>query len=107
LLVMLGDVMVDRLSAGLGNQLLRSDPIRIIEAVITGVSFLGAGTIIRQRSDPQVEGLTTAASILLAAALGICVALSQLALGVGVTVLTLVTFRSAAVFKNWLERHQG
>jgi putative Mg2+ transporter-C (MgtC) family protein len=100
-------VMIDRLSAGFGNQLLRSDPIRIIEAVITGVSFLGAGTIIRQRSDPQVEGLTTAASILLAAALGICVALSQLALGVGVTILVLVTLRSANVLKDWLERHQS
>jgi putative Mg2+ transporter-C (MgtC) family protein len=50
---------------------LTSDPIRIIEAVITGVSFLGAGTIIRnQRDGGRVEGLTTAASLLLAAAIG-------------------------------------
>ncbi|MCI0721969.1 MAG: MgtC/SapB family protein, partial [Acidobacteria bacterium] len=70
LLVLLGHVMVRNYDAKLAS-LLTSDPIRIIEAVITGVSFLGAGTIIRDpRDGGQVEGLTTAASLLLAAAIG-------------------------------------
>ena len=107
LLVMLSDVIVEEFSAGLSSQLVRADPIRIIEAVITGVSFLGAGTIIRYRSDRQVEGLTTAASILLAATLGICVALSQLALAVGVTTLALVTLRGINILENWLERRRN
>jgi putative Mg2+ transporter-C (MgtC) family protein len=68
---------------------------------------LGAGTIIRSRSDRQVEGLTTAASILLAAALGICVALSQLALAVGVTVLALITLRGVNALEHWLERRRN
>ncbi len=91
LFVSLGDIMVQHFDKNLPHGLLRSDPVRIVEAVVTGVSFLGAGTIIRRRSSNQVEGLTTAASILFAAAVGICVALSQLYLAVGSTVLVLVT----------------
>jgi putative Mg2+ transporter-C (MgtC) family protein len=106
LLVTLSELMVKEFGADLGSQLVRADPIRIIEAVITGVSFLGAGTIIRSRSGRQVEGLTTAASILLAAALGICVALSQLALAIGVTVLALITLRGVNVLESWLERRR-
>jgi putative Mg2+ transporter-C (MgtC) family protein len=107
LLVTLSDLMVYEFSVNLSSQLVRADPIRIIEAVITGVSFLGAGTIIRSRSDGQVEGLTTAASILLAAALGICVALSQLALAIGVTILALITLRGVNALERWLERRRS
>lgn len=93
LLVLLGQVMVRNYDAKLAS-LLTSDPIRIIEAVITGVSFLGAGTIIRnQRDGNQVEGLTTAASLLLAAAIGISVALSQFVVAVGLTLLILCVLR--------------
>lgn len=45
------------------------DTVRVIEGVIAGVAFLGAGTIIQSRGD--VVGLTTGASIWLAGALGV------------------------------------
>jgi putative Mg2+ transporter-C (MgtC) family protein len=93
LLVALGDVVVKHFDVGLGTELVRSDPVRVVEAVITGVSFLGAGTIIRHRSERQIEGLTTAACILFTAALGVCVALSQVVLALGVTALVLLTLR--------------
>jgi putative Mg2+ transporter-C (MgtC) family protein len=103
LLVALGDIVVARFDVALGRELVQSDPIRIIEAVITGVSFLGAGTIIRHRGKNQVEGLTTAASLLFAAALGVCVALSQAMLAVGLTLLVLVTLRGMSLARHWLE----
>jgi putative Mg2+ transporter-C (MgtC) family protein len=106
LLVALGDVMIKHFDVALGSELVRSDPTRIIQAVITGVSFLGAGTILRFSSTRQVEGLTTAASILFAAAVGVCVALSQLVLAAGVTVLVLVTLRGVGHFERWLEQRQ-
>lgn len=93
LLVALGDVISSRFHIELGGQLVQADPIRIMEAVITGVSFLGAGTIIRSRDDGQVEGLTTAASLLVAAGVGICVVLSRMVLAVGITILTLFALR--------------
>jgi len=93
LVVALSDVMVQRFNTGLSAQLVRSDPVRVMEAVITGVSFLGAGTIIRRGAERQVEGLTTAASLLFTAAVGVCVALSQILLAIGVTVIVLITLR--------------
>jgi len=64
LLVVLGDVMIANYSTSSFVQAIQTDPIRIMEAIITGISFLGAGTIIFRNQDETVEGLTTAASIL-------------------------------------------
>lgn len=47
------------------------DPTRIAAGVITGIGFLGAGTIIRERE--KVMGLTTAASLWICAAIGLAV----------------------------------
>ncbi len=47
----------------------KGDPVRVIEGVIAGVAFLGAGTIIQGRG--EVKGLTTGASIWLTGATGL------------------------------------
>jgi len=91
LLVGLGEVTIAQYGALQSSDALRSDPIRILEAVITGVSFLGAGTIIRDRAG--VRGLTTAASLLTAAATGAAVALSQLVLAAGVALAAFLILR--------------
>lgn len=75
---------------------LEADPIRVIQAVVTGVSFLGAGAIIKHR-EGDVDGLTTGASLLMTAALGVAVGLSQRWLATGVAVLTLVTLHIVPV----------
>jgi putative Mg2+ transporter-C (MgtC) family protein len=62
--------------------------------------------IIRSRAGGQVEGLTTAASILVAAAVGVCVALSQIVLALGVTVLVLITLRGLGFAENCLAQRQ-
>ncbi len=48
-----------------------SDLSRVMQGVITGIGFLGAGTIIKHRSDEKVVGLTTAAVVSVTAAIGI------------------------------------
>lgn len=48
-----------------------ADPARIAAGVITGIGFLGAGTIIREREG--VKGLTTAASLWVVAGIGLAV----------------------------------
>lgn len=76
------------------DQNLRFDPIRIIEAVVTGISFLGAGTIFVLRGkDARVKGLTTAASILTTAAVGLIVGLERYFLAVGSTVIIFAVLR--------------
>lgn len=94
LLVALGDVLITRFDADFDSTVIRADPVRIIEAVVTGVAFLGAGTIIRHGTQSNtVEGLTTAASLLFTAAIGVSVALRQYTLAVSATILALVTLR--------------
>ena len=102
LLTGLAEVLVQNMSVD--DSLIRADPIRIIEAVITGVTFLGAGTIIRHRGENQVEGLTTAASLLLVGALGIGVALGQLVLAAGATLIVFIILR---VLKSEEEKVAG
>jgi putative Mg2+ transporter-C (MgtC) family protein len=64
------------------------DPARIAAGVITGIGFLGAGTIIREREN--VKGLTTAASLWLVAAIGLAVGIGFYTASIITTVLALV-----------------
>jgi len=66
---------------------------RIIQGIVAGVGFLGAGTIMRRQTEESVHGLTTAASIWLAAALGVACGLAfwtLVAVGCGLGVVVLV-----------------
>jgi putative Mg2+ transporter-C (MgtC) family protein len=94
LLVVLTDAVIAHFATESAPSLLRTDPVRVIEAIVTGTAFLGAGTIFRHGSD-KIEGLTTAASLLLVASIGVAVALRQIVLAVLVTVLALVLLRVA------------
>ena len=94
LLVGLADGFMIRADEAALAESVRVDPIRVIEAVVTGVSFLGAGTIIHNRDkERHVEGLTTAASLLFTAAVGICAGLRLYVLGIGATALALFVLR--------------
>jgi putative Mg2+ transporter-C (MgtC) family protein len=93
LIVSLSNVMVTHINLQQGSELIGTDPIRIIQAVITGVSFLGAGTIIRSSRSKHIEGVTTAASILFSVSVGIAVALTQFVLAFGATLLAVLTLR--------------
>ncbi len=66
-----------------------ADPTRIAAGIVTGIGFLGAGAILRQGED--VKGLTTAASIWTAAAIGMAIGFGLYVTGVVATVLVLVT----------------
>ena len=61
------------------------DPIRVIEAVITGIAFLGAGAIIQSRGN--VRHMTTGATIWLAGSAGVACGAGYLVIGAMTTVL--------------------
>lgn len=90
LLVVLGDMMIYNYTGNEVIDAIQADPIRIMEAIITGISFLGAGTIIFRDRDETVEGLTTAASILFAASIGIGVAIERYLLSTILTIVAIV-----------------
>lgn len=66
----------------------RIDPLRLIEAITSGVAFLGAGTIIVARA--RVRGLTTAAGMWLAGAVGLCAGVGNLGLAAMTTALAVL-----------------
>lgn len=76
------------------------DPFRLVEAVIAGVSFIGAGTIFAQRSAGTVTGITTAASLLMVAVIGVAVGFDYNLLAFLITAATL----SVLVLLAWIER---
>ena len=63
---------------------------RLVAQIVTGIGFLGAGTIIQVKD--RVEGLTTAAGIWSVAAIGMAFGFGLYLLGIGTTVLLLVAF---------------
>lgn len=67
----------------------RFDAAGLIGAVVTGISFLGAGMIIFRSDRQGVKGLTTAAGILTTAVIGMLVGLERYLLATGVTLLVL------------------
>lgn len=104
LLVVLGDFMIKMYSDSALTQAVRADPIRIMEAIITGISFLGAGTIIFRNRDESVEGLTTAASILFAASIGITVAVQHYLLAGILTIIAIVILYGLGYIERFIKR---
>jgi len=54
-----------------------ADMSRVIQGVIAGIGFLGAGAIIKNRGQDDVQGLTTAAGVWMTAAIGVAVGLGR------------------------------
>ena len=102
LFVILGELFVQRFDRGDPQEQMRFDPIRVIEAVVTGVSFLGAGTIFVSRGKESVKGLTTAASILVTAAVGMIVGLEYYLLAACVTAMIFFVLHALVWLKEKL-----
>lgn len=65
-----------------------NDASRVIQGIATGIGFLGGGTILKLTQDEEVKGLTTAAGIWVAAAIGIAVGFGQLGTAVLATLFS-------------------
>ncbi|CAE7449664.1 unnamed protein product [Symbiodinium sp. CCMP2456] len=78
---------------------LEVDLFRIVSGIIGGVGFLGAGSIIESRGD--VRGLTTAASIWVAAATGLACGMGFYGLGVMAIGLAMITLVCVGAFERF------
>lgn len=81
---------------------LDADPSRVASSVVTGIGFLGAGVIVKRHGD--IHDLTTAASIWMAAAIGMAVGVGALLLASGATVLAWVTLE---ILRHITKDHDG
>ena len=99
LFVCASEVMVFQFAA-LGSGSVNLNPLYTLGAVATGVSFLGAGTIFVSRRGDAVHGLTTAASLLATAAVGVAVGLERYVLAVGAVLLLLAILSALHAVKR-------
>ena len=89
MMVSLSRIMIAEFPAG-DVAMVQADPVRVMEAVIVGVSFIGAGTVLKSEKTQSVYYLTTAASILFAAGIGITVALNHYWLATAFSILVIL-----------------
>jgi putative Mg2+ transporter-C (MgtC) family protein len=94
LFVRLGLALIGDAAARFPSGALRADPTRTIEALAVGISFIGAGAIFRDRSGRAMQGLTTAAGLLVVAAIGIAVAINRYIVAAGITLISLFILRT-------------
>src|SRR5205809_5737763 len=63
---------------------------RVIQGIVTGIGFIGAGSILKLGEQHEIRGLTTAASVWMTAAIGVTVGLGNLGIGLMITILALI-----------------
>jgi putative Mg2+ transporter-C (MgtC) family protein len=77
---------------------------RVIQGIITGIGFIGAGTILKLEGEVEVKGLTTSAGIWMAAAIGVAVGLGALGLAVMTTIIALIILTVTVALDNWINK---
>ncbi len=82
-------IMIVSFTMGVMYEHIEPDPGRIAAQVVSGIGFLGAGTIIREGF--SVKGLTTAASLWAAAAIGLTVGLGMYDMAIIATIIVFFT----------------
>jgi putative Mg2+ transporter-C (MgtC) family protein len=94
-------IIADRLQMSAGNAT-PTDTSRIAQGVITGIGFLGAGTILRHQG--TVFGLTTAAVIWLAAAIGMAAGSGFIDLAIWGTAFSLIVLQIYGRLEFWMRQ---
>ena len=110
-LVALGSALFMIVSAygfegALGSPEHRWDVSRVAAQVVSGISFIGAGTIIFHKSENVVRGLTTAAGLWVTAAIGLACGGGLYILAAASTFLVLVGLEAFNYFLKKLDKHR-
>jgi putative Mg2+ transporter-C (MgtC) family protein len=100
MLIALGSALFTLVSIALAPE--GADPTRVIAQVVTGIGFLGAGAIMR--TDAGVQGLTTAATVWVNAAVGVAAGGGQYHLAFSATVVSLIVLSIVGRAERAIER---
>lgn len=101
ILICLGSTLFTMISSSLGAE---GETGRIASNIVTGIGFLGAGAIMREGL--TVSGLTTASSIWVTAALGMCVGAGEYYLAIFGTIIVLAVLTLFGYVQPVLERYR-
>ena len=105
MLVAMGAALFVLLSQQVGMP--SSDLSRVVQGIIAGIGFLGAGTILKGENEDQVKGLTTAAGIWLTAAIGVAAGMGRESTAVLSTLLALGIFTLMPHVDRLLEKPEA
>ncbi len=105
ILVSLGTAVFVLACSGVG---MSSDGLsRVIQGIVTGIGFIGAGSILKLNEERDIQGLTTAASVWMTAAIGVAVGLGSLGVAMLSTILTLIILALAGQHEMRSEKKQA
>lgn len=97
-------VLAGSVYADIGDLRFAEDAVsRVIQGILTGLGFLGAGVILRERERMEVHGLTTAATVWIAAVFGVAAGLGAWFITVAGTTIALFLL----IFGKALEQRLG
>ena len=77
---------------------------RVIQGLVTGIGFLGAGAILKLEDKRQIEGLTTAAGIWLTAGIGLAVGLGRFGLALLSALIAWFVLAAVKQAERWMGR---
>ncbi|HEX9959696.1 MAG TPA: MgtC/SapB family protein [Pyrinomonadaceae bacterium] len=80
---------------------------RVIQGIVTGIGFIGAGSILKLNEERDIQGLTTAAGVWMASAIGVSVGLGALGLAILSTILTLIILTLAGRIEFHINKEQN
>ena len=84
---------------------LNPDPTRVVQGIVTGIGFLGAGVIMKDGLN--IRGFSTAASIWTAASIGVLIGVGFYAAAISLTLLTILSMIWIARLEQWLPTRAG
>jgi putative Mg2+ transporter-C (MgtC) family protein len=80
---------------------------RVIQGIVTGIGFIGAGSILKLSEERDIQGLTTAAGVWMTAAIGVAVGLGSLGVAVLSTLFTLIILTLAGLYDFRTEKSRA
>lgn len=80
---------------------------RVIQGIVTGIGFVGAGSILKRDEEQDIQGLTTAAGIWMTAAIGVAVGLGSLGVAMLSTLFTLIILALAMPLEKLSEKRHA
>ena len=93
-------------SDAMNNDLQRWDVSRVAAQVVSGIGFIGAGTIIFRKAENIVSGLTTAAGLWVTAAMGLACGGGMYVLAIGSTIMVLLGLEAFNYFLHKFDKHR-
>jgi putative Mg2+ transporter-C (MgtC) family protein len=80
---------------------------RVIQGIVTGIGFIGAGSILKLSQEKDIRGLTTAAAVWMTAAIGVSAGLGSLGVAGLSTLLALIILRVVGVLEARAEHRKN